>query len=167
MCAMSLVTWSPAIGSEAVWQIAPCTNTARSVVPAPMSTSTTPSSRSSLVSTATLEASEEKIRSSICRPQRCTHLLMLAAADCAQNTRCASTSRRTPVMPTGLRMPSCELSSLYSRGMAWRIFWSAGMATAFAASSTRSRSPHVTSPSRIGTMPGELRHCTWLPEIEA
>ena len=58
MCAMSLVTWSPAIGSDAVWQIAPCTNTARSVVPAPMSTSTTPSSRSSLVSTAALDASD-------------------------------------------------------------------------------------------------------------
>jgi hypothetical protein len=67
-----------------VWQIAPCTNTAISVVPAPMSTSTTPSSRSSLVSTAVLDASDEKIRSSTCKPQRCTHLLMFAAADCAQ-----------------------------------------------------------------------------------
>ena len=65
---------------------------------------------------------------------------MLAAADCAQTTRCACTSSRTPVMPTGLRMPSCESSSTYSRGIACRIFWSAGMATAFAASSTRSRS---------------------------
>ena len=81
------VTWSPAMGKEAVWQIAPCTNTARSVVPAPMSTSTTPSSRSSLVNTATLDANEERIRSSICNPQRCTHLLMLAAADCAHTTR--------------------------------------------------------------------------------
>ncbi len=167
MCAMSLVTWSPAIGSEAVWQIAPCTNTAMSVVPAPMSTSTTPSSRSSAVSTATLDASEDNTRSSTCRPQRCTHLLMLAAADCAHTTRCACTSRRTPVMPTGLRMPSCESSSTYSRGIACRIFWSAGIATALAASSTRSRSPQVTSPSRIGTMPGEFLHCTWLPEMEA
>ena len=58
MCAMSLVTWSPAIGSDAVWRIAPCTNTAMSVVPAPMSTSTTPSSRSSAVSTAVLDASD-------------------------------------------------------------------------------------------------------------
>ena len=54
------------------------------------------------VSTAVLEASEARIRSSTCRPQRCTHLLMLAAADCAQTTRCACTSRRTPVMPTGI-----------------------------------------------------------------
>jgi hypothetical protein len=47
MCAMSSVTLSPAIGSDALCAIAPCRNTARSVVPAPMSTSTTPSSRSS------------------------------------------------------------------------------------------------------------------------
>ena len=38
-------------------------------------------------------------------------VLMFAAADCAHTTRCACTSRRTPVMPTGLRMPSCESSS--------------------------------------------------------
>ena len=43
--AMSLVTWSPAIGITAVWRIAPCENTARSVVPPPMSMMQTPSSR--------------------------------------------------------------------------------------------------------------------------
>jgi len=47
---------------------------------------------------------------------------------------------RTPVMPTGLRMPSCELSTMYSCAMACRMRWSAGTATALAASSTRSRS---------------------------
>ena len=42
--AMSLVTWSPAIGITAVWRMAPCENTARSVVPPPMSMMQTPSS---------------------------------------------------------------------------------------------------------------------------
>src|SRR5438105_3234962 len=55
--AMSLVTWSPAIGMTAVWRIAPLANTARSVVPPPMSTRHTPSSFSSSVRTAKLEAS--------------------------------------------------------------------------------------------------------------
>ena len=47
--AMSLVTWSPAIGITAVWRMAPCENTARSVVPPPMSMMQTPSSFSSSV----------------------------------------------------------------------------------------------------------------------
>src|SRR3546814_1045200 len=98
MCAMSSVTLSPAIGRLAVWLIAPCTNTARSVVPAPMSTSTTPSSRSSPVSTAVLDASDDRIRSSICRPQRCTHLLMLAAADCAHTRSEEHTSELQSLM---------------------------------------------------------------------
>ena len=50
--AMSFVTWSPAIGITAVCRSAPPENTARSVVPPPMSTRQTPSSFSSSVSTA-------------------------------------------------------------------------------------------------------------------
>ena len=50
--AMSLVIWSPAIGITAVWRIAPCVNTAMSVVPPPISTRHTPRSFSSSDSTA-------------------------------------------------------------------------------------------------------------------
>ena len=55
--AMSLVIRSPAIGITAVWRIEPPVKMATSVVPAPMSTQATPSSRSSSVSTACAEAS--------------------------------------------------------------------------------------------------------------
>ncbi len=43
--------------------------------------------------------------------------------------------------------------------------WSAGIATACAASITRSTSPALTSLSRIATMPCEFRLRTWLPAI--
>ncbi|MOA21543.1 hypothetical protein D3C78_1420390 [compost metagenome] len=49
--AMSLVTWSPAIGITAVWRIAPSVKMAISVVPPPISTRHTPSSFSSSVIT--------------------------------------------------------------------------------------------------------------------
>src|SRR3546814_19903210 len=78
LCAMSSVTLSPAIGRLAVWLLAPCTNTARSVVPAPMSTSTPPSSRSSPVSPAVLHATDDRTRSSHFRPTRLTHSPTLA-----------------------------------------------------------------------------------------
>ena len=78
--AMSLVTWSPAIGITAVWRIAPLANTARSVVPPPMSTRHTPSSFSSSVSTAKLEASCSSTTSSTSRPQRWMHFSMFCAA---------------------------------------------------------------------------------------
>src|SRR5690606_14732534 len=46
-------------------------------------------------------------------------------------------------------------------------FWSAGIATAWAASSTRSISACTTSPSRIATMPWEFMLRMWLPAIPA
>src|SRR6201996_7716450 len=54
-----------------------------------------------------------------------------------------------------------------SCGNTWRIFWSAGMATALAASITCSTSLCVTSLSRMATTPCELRLRTWLPAIPA
>ena len=48
-------------------------------------------------------------------------------------------------------------SMMNSCGRMCRIFWSAGIATACAASITRSTSPGVTSLSRIATMPCELQ----------
>jgi hypothetical protein len=104
--AMSLVTWSPAIGITAVWRMAPPENTAMSVVPPPMSTRQTPSSFSSSDSTAWLDASCSSTMSSTLRPQRWMHLMMFCAALSAPVTMCTFASRRTPDMPIGSRMPS-------------------------------------------------------------
>src|SRR5690606_19934682 len=97
-------------------------------------------------------------------PQRCTHFTMFCAALTAPVTRCTFASSRTPDMPTGSRMPSCA-SMMNSCGSTCRMRWSAGIATARAASITRSTSPGVTSLSRIATMPCELRLRTWLPAM--
>src|SRR5215469_4253884 len=164
--AMSLVTWSPAIGITAVWRIAPLENTARSVVPPPMSTRQTPSSFSSSVSTAKLEASCSSTTSSTSSPQRWMHFSMFCAAESAPVTMCTLASSRTPDMPIGSRMPSWP-STMNSCGSTCRIFWSAGIATALAASITCSTSPWLTSLSRTPTTPWELRLRTWLPAMPA
>src|SRR5688572_4275540 len=91
---------------------------------------------------------------------------MFCAALSAPVTMCTFASRRTPDMPIGSRMPSW-LSIRNSCGRMCRIFWSAGIATARAASMTRSTSSDVTSLLRIATMPCELRLRTWLPAIPA
>src|SRR5262245_59998682 len=161
---MSLVTWSPATGITAVWRIAPPEKTAMSVVPPPTSTRQTPSSFSSSVSTANEDASCSSTMSSTTRPQRSTHFTMFCAALSAPVTMCTRASRRTPDMPTGSRIPSCP-SMMNSCGRTWRIFWSAGIGTACAASMTRATSPPATSLSLIATMPCELRLRTWLPAM--
>src|SRR5690349_20443223 len=164
--AMSLVTWSPAIGNTAVWRMAPCENTARSVVPPPMSMMQTPRSFSSSVRHAKLEASCSSTMSSTSRPQRWMHFSMFCAALSAPVTMCTLASRRTPDMPMGSRMPSCP-SMMNSCGSTCRIFWSAGIATALAASTTASTSAWLTSRSRIATTPCEFRLRTWLPAMPA
>src|SRR5580698_7264561 len=146
--------------------MAPLANTARSVVPAPMSTRHTPSSFSSSVSTAKLEASCSSTMSSTSSPQRWMHFSMFCAAESAPVTMCTLASSRTPDMPIGSRMPSWP-STRNSCGSTCRIFWSAGMATALAASITCSTSPCVTSLSRTPTTPWEFRLRTWLPAMPA
>ena len=162
--AMSLVTWSPAIGITAVWRIAPFANTARSVVPPPMSIRQTPSSFSSSFSTAIAEASGCRITSLTVSPQRRTHLTMFSTADTAPVTMCTLTSRRTPLIPSGSRTPSWP-SMMNSCGRMCRICWSFGIATARAVSSARSTSPAETSFSLIATMPLEFRLRMWLPAM--
>src|SRR6202167_2502623 len=154
------------MGITAVWKRAPPLNPAMSVVPPPISTMHTPRSFSSSVSTALLDASCSSTMSWTSRPQRCTHLTTFCAALSAPVMMCTFASSRTPDMPIGSRMPSCE-SMMYSCGNTCRIFWSAGIATALAASITRSTSPGPTSLSLIATMPCELRLRTWLPAIPA
>src|SRR3546814_3450727 len=91
-----------------------------SVVPAPMSTSTTPSSFSSLVSTAVLDASEPSTRSSTCRWQRLMHLVMFCAADCAPTTRCARTSSRAAERGIGVLaiLHDLNLAAMYADRLA-------------------------------------------------
>src|SRR5690348_2126823 len=139
---------------------------AMSVVPAPMSTRHTPSSRSSSVSTDLALATAEGTSSSTERPQRWMHLEMFCTAAAAPVTKCTEASRRTPLMPTGERMPSWP-SMRYSCDSLYKTLRSAGIATALAASSTWSRSPGVTSRSRIAAVPCELRVSRCEPEIDA
>src|SRR5882672_3846835 len=162
--AMSLVIWSPAIGTTAVWRIAPSRNTAMSLVPPPMSTRHTPSSFSSSVSTASEEASGCRIRSFTSRPQRRTHFTMFCAADTAPVTMCTFTSSRTPLMPSGSRTPSWP-SMMNSWVRMWSTCWSVGIGMARAVSIERSTSVCVTSLSLIATMPVELKLLMWLPAI--
>ena len=159
---MSFVTCEPAIGMTAVCRIAPPPKRAMSVVPPPMSTRQTPRSFSSSISTAWLEASCSSTMSSTSRPQRCTHLTMFWEALAAPVTMCTWDTRRTPDMPTGSRIPSWS-STTNSCGRMCRTFWSAEIGTARAASITRSMSPVLTSPSRIATIPWELRLRMWPP----
>src|SRR5215468_9549079 len=94
------------------------------------------------------------------------HFSMFCAAESAPVTMCTLASSRTPDMPIGSRMPSWP-STMNSCGSTCRIFWSAGMATALAASMTCSTSPWLTSLSRTPTTPWELRLRTWLPAMPA
>ena len=154
--AMSLVRWLPPSGITLVCWMAPPEKIARSVVPPPMSTSATPSSFSSSASTASAEASGSSTMSATCSPVRPQHLTMFWALLTAAVTMCTFASRRTPLIPSGSRMPSCS-SMMYSCVRTWRISRSCGMLMARAASRTRSRSPCFTSLSFTATTPCELK----------
>src|SRR5690606_392818 len=90
--------------------------------------------------------------------QRTTFCTQLDAAV----TRFTFTPRRTPLIPTGSRMPSW-LSTVNSRGRMCRICRSASTGMARAPSSARSTSPRVTSPPPIAATPSEPRQRMWLP----
>ena len=166
MTAMSLVTWSPAIGITAVWRIAPPENTAMSVVPPPMSTgrrrvpsrrrpasawleASCSSTMSSTSRAAALHALDDVLRGAV-GPGDDVHLGLEAHAGHAD--RLADALLRS-------MMNSC--------GRMCGIFWSAGIATARAASITRSTSPWATSLSRIATMPCEFSERTCEPAMPA
>ena len=129
---------------------------AMSVVPPPISTNTTPSSFSSSVKTAKLDANGCKIKSFTSRPQRRTHFTIFCAALTAPVTICTFTSRRKPLIPMGSRTSSCP-SIMNSCTRICKICWSVGILIALAVSNTRSTSPALTSLSRIATIPLELK----------
>jgi hypothetical protein len=166
--AMSLVTLAPPHGTIAVCRIEPSKNTATSVVPPPMSSSTTPRSRSSLPSTAWLEASGSSTRSWTLRPARWMARQMFLAEVTAPVMMCTSASSRTPLIPTGSLMPSWS-STMNSWGMTWMISRSIGIAIALAASTTRSTSAGPISLSLRDTAitPRLLMLRMWSPAIPA
>src|SRR5438093_996661 len=76
------------------------------VVPAPISTTHTPSSISCCVSTPSPAASPAQTTSSTSKPAPCTHLITFWTAVWAPVMMFVSTSSRWPVMPTASRTPS-------------------------------------------------------------
>jgi hypothetical protein len=106
--AMSLVRLCPPSAMTAVCTMDPFWKMAMSVVPPPMSTRHTPSSFSSSVSTASLEASGCSTMSATLRPPRLAHLTMFCALVTAPVTMCTRASSRAPVMPRGSLMPDCS-----------------------------------------------------------
>ena len=73
-------------------------------------------------------------------------------------------SSRTPDMPTGFWMPGWS-STMYSCGSTWITSRSIGMATARAASITRSTSSGVISGPLMATMPRLLKPVMCPPAI--
>ena len=94
--------------------------------------------------------------------QRMTFCTQLVAAV----TRLTFTPRRTPLIPMGSRMPSCA-STMYSRGITWRIWRSASTGMARAPSRTRSTSARVTSPPAMAATPSDACERMWLPATPA
>ncbi len=118
--AMSLVKWSPPIATTPVCHRLPRSKIAKSVVPPPMSTTATPSSRSSGVSTASAAAICSSTVSTTVTPARFTQAMRFCMDAAPPVTMWTLTSRRDAVMPTGSAMPSSS-STAKSCGSTWRI----------------------------------------------
>ena len=145
---MSSVITLPPKGITAVWRMMWSLKMAMSVVPPPMSTSTTPASFSSALSTASALASGSRISSVTSSPARCTHLLMLRAAVSCPLMMWKLASRRTPLMPIGSLMP-CSLSMMYSCGITWMISSPGGITSLYMSSISASMSVWRISSSRL------------------
>ena len=89
-----------------VYQMAPSRKRAASVVPPPRSIRRMPSSFSSGEITASDEASGSRTMSCTASPARFTLRITFCTEVTAPVTRCTSTSRRTPDMPSGSLTPS-------------------------------------------------------------
>ncbi len=136
------------------------------MVPPPMSMTATPISFSSSESTASALASGSRTTSATVSPQRSAQRTTFCTQEVAAVMRFTFTPRRTPLMPTGSRMPSW-LSTTNSRGRTWRICRSASTGMARAPSSTRSTSVRVTSPPAMAATPSEVWLRMWLPATPA
>ena len=142
--ATSLVTLLPPTGRTDVWNGEPSSNSARSMVPAPMSATATPSSFSVSDRTASADASEFTTSSSILTPACATHLVRFWTAVADAVTMCVSTSRRRALIPSGSLTPSWP-STVKPRRTTWRTSRFEGIETARATSIARSMSSRITS----------------------
>ena len=116
--ATSLVTLLPPTGRTRVWNGEPSWNRARSIVPAPMSATATPSSFSVSFRTASAEASELTTSSSILTPAAATHLVRFWTAVAEAVTMWVSTSSRSALIPSGSLTPSWP-STVKPRRSTW------------------------------------------------
>ena len=99
-------------------------------------------------------------------PALFAHLTMFWALVTAAVTMWIFASSRTPLMPSGSRIPSWS-SMMNSCGITWMTSRSIGIETALAASITRFTSPGATSRSFTATTPCELKARMWLPAMPA
>src|SRR6266545_2697091 len=162
--ATSLVTLLPPTGSTEVWRAEPSANRARSIVPAPMSATATPRSRSVSEATVSDEARALATSSSILTPAATTHLVRFWTAVAEAVTMWTSTPSRIALMPSGSLTPSWS-STLKSRGRTWRTSRFDGIWIARATSVARFTSSRVTSRSwpLTATVPGEFWLSTCWP----
>src|SRR6187401_1370589 len=162
--ATSLVTLAPPTGSTRVWNGEPSWKRARSIVPAPMSATATPSSFSVSDRTASADASESTTSSSILTPAAATHLVRFWTAVADAVTMWVSTSSRSALIPSGSLTPSWP-STVKPRRSTWRTSRLDGMETARATSIARLMSSRVTSRwwAVTATWPRELRLSTCWP----
>src|SRR4051794_13933113 len=165
--ATSLVTLLPPIGRTEVRNGEPSTNIARSIVPAPMSATATPSSFSVSDSTLSDDASADATSSSIFTPAAFTHLLRFWTAVAAAVTMWTWTSSRSALIPRGSLTPSWP-STVNPRRSTWSTTWFDGIETARATSTARFTSSRLTSfrGPLTATWPGELRLSTCCPPTD-
>src|SRR3954451_11991599 len=162
--ATSFVTLAPPTGRTRVWNGEPSWNRARSMVPAPMSATATPSSFSVSERTASAEARESTTSSSILTPAAATHLVRFWTAVADAVTMWVSTSSRRALIPSGSLTPSWP-STVNPRRSTWRRTRFDGIDTARATSIARLMSSRVTSRwcAVTATWPVELRLSTCCP----
>src|SRR6476646_12284791 len=162
--ATSLVTLFPPIGRTAVRSGEPSANIARSIVPAPMSATATPSSFSVSDRTASPDARADATSSSILTPAALTHFERFWTAVAEPLTMWTSTSSRRALIPSGSLTPSWP-STLKPRRSTCRTSRLDGIETARATSMARLMSSRVTSRwwAVTATWPRELRLSTCWP----
>src|SRR3972149_5263228 len=148
--AKSLVTFLAPIGITPEYVISPSIKAATEVVPPPISTTTTPSSRSVEDSTASADANPENTNPSISIPISLTAFLKFFIAAEETVIMCVSTSSLTPLIPTASFTPASP-STINSLGTTCITSREEGRETADAPSITLSTSSPVISPSGSDT----------------
>ena len=163
---MSAVTCVSPSGNTSMFQQLSSINTATSVVPPPISTSTTPSRRCSTVSAACAEASGCRMLNSMPTRALRSAFSRLSIALIVPETTCVSTPRRRPANPAGLA--TAFMSSIENVfGITATISRSAGKARLAVVWITRSIwcAAIVVSLARSRSSARWLRDFRWPPAI--